>query len=130
MANNYFLYHLKEESISYINIHYVNTKALWLLLFFLFDISWVLPSLAKETLMRWHKSFMGKKNGKKSGELLLYVYFGQFERKKTADHQKIKSILFKGWNTFFFFCNLWDWPKLFIIFGTLCIINFFDWLNS
>ena len=43
-----------------------------------------------------------KKNGKKSGEFLLYVYFRQFGRKEMVNHWKIKSILFKGRNTLFF----------------------------
>ena len=49
-------------------------RVLWELLFVLFRVSWVLPSLVKETLLGWHWSFVAKEHRKawKVGPLCLF----------------------------------------------------------
>ena len=59
--NRCFLYHIEEESIDRLLVHYVKTRVLWELLCVLFGVSWVLPSLIRESLLSWHGSFVGKK---------------------------------------------------------------------
>ena len=52
---------MDEESIDHLLIQCVKTRVLWELLFVFFEVSWVLPLLARETLLGWHSLFVGKK---------------------------------------------------------------------
>ena len=63
MANRCF-FCCKEESIHRIFIHCNKTRVVWHLLFSLFVVSWVLPSLVGETLISWHEAFVGRKRKK------------------------------------------------------------------
>ena len=62
----------------------------------------MLPLAVRQMLLGWHKSFVGKKREKKCGELLLYAFSGQFGRKETVRHLKMRGIRFKGLNFLFF----------------------------
>ena len=62
--NRCFLCELEEESIDHILLHYNKARFLWCLLFSLFDVSWVIPSSVKETVLSWYKSFVGGKRMK------------------------------------------------------------------
>ena len=64
MANRCFLCCKKEGLVDDILIHCDKTRAVWHLLFSLFGMSWVLPSLVRETLTRWHRSVVGRKRRK------------------------------------------------------------------
>lgn len=64
LANRCFLYHIEEESIDHILVHCVMAKVLWQLLLALFNVSWVFPSMIRETLLGWHDAFLDKKQKK------------------------------------------------------------------
>ena len=64
IANGCFLCCAEEESINHIIIHYSKARVLWELVFVLFGVTWVLPYSARDTLLGWHGSFVGKKHRK------------------------------------------------------------------
>ena len=51
LANRCYFFQLHEESKGQLLIHCEKKRDLWELLFMLFKVSWVLPSLVKETLL-------------------------------------------------------------------------------
>ena len=51
LTNRCFLCHEKEKTIDYLLLHCTKTRVLWTLLFTLFEMSWVLPSSVRETLL-------------------------------------------------------------------------------
>lgn len=92
----------------------------------LFRFAWVMLLSIKETLLGWHRFFMGK-NGRRLVGLSWCVYFWtlwnernqrSFESKEMFDH------LLK----FFFLCNLLLWVRVYIDGGSLTMIDFIDWL--
>ncbi|KAL6314646.1 hypothetical protein AAG906_026990 [Vitis piasezkii] len=64
IANRCFLCCAEEESINHIIIHCSKARVLWELVFVLFGVTWVLPYSARDTLLGWHGSFVGKKHRK------------------------------------------------------------------
>ena len=64
IANRCFLCCAEEESINHIIIHCSRARVLWELVFVLFGVTWVLPYSARDTLLGWHGSFVGKKHRK------------------------------------------------------------------
>ena len=61
LANRCFLCQLFEESIDHLLLHCEETREVWMLLLYLFGVSWVFPSSVKETFLGWRGSFVGKK---------------------------------------------------------------------
>ena len=51
LANRCFMCLQNEETIDHLLFHCSKTRVLWELLFTLFGVSWVLPSLVRETLL-------------------------------------------------------------------------------
>ena len=103
LANKCFLCLKEEESVDHIIFHCVRTRVLCHFLFSLFGVSWLLPSLVREALLRWHGFFVGTRRGR----LLLYAFFGLFRRKEiVVGHLTMRGGWFKGWNS-----------PLFVIFG-------------
>ena len=64
IANKCFLCCAEEESINHIIIHCSKARVLWELVFVLFGVMWVLPYSARDTLLGWHGSFVGKRHRK------------------------------------------------------------------
>ena len=64
LANRCFFYLADKESTNHILIHYTKIRVLWELLFALFGVTWVLPCSAREALLAWYGSFVGKKRKK------------------------------------------------------------------
>ena len=64
LANRCFLYYAHEESIDHILLHCEKARLLWELLFSLFRVCWVIHASIRETLLRWHGSFIGRKRMK------------------------------------------------------------------
>ena len=63
LANRCVLCLSKEETVDHLLLHCVKMRALWNLwnLFFsLFGVAWVLSGSVKETLLMWHRAFVGK----------------------------------------------------------------------
>ena len=60
LANRCFLCLSEVETVDHLLLHCVKTQALWNLLFSLFGVAWVLSSSMKETLLGWHRAFVGK----------------------------------------------------------------------
>ena len=55
---------MEEESIDHILIQCSKARGLWELLFALFGVNWVLPSLVRDTLIEWKGFILGKKRRK------------------------------------------------------------------
>ena len=82
LANGCYLCHSNEESIDLLLFHCVKTRALWEMFFSLFGVSWVFPSLVKETLLSWNESFVGKKCKKVWRVDPLCIFLDSLEGKK------------------------------------------------
>ena len=52
LANRCFLCLSEVETVDHLLLHCAKTRVLWNLLFFLFDVAWILSCLMKETLLR------------------------------------------------------------------------------
>ena len=52
------------ESIDHILLHCDEARVLWWLVFSIFDIQWVISKLIRESLLRWHNSFVGRRHVK------------------------------------------------------------------
>ena len=50
--------------INHVLIHCSKARFLWELVFAMFGVKWVLPLSARDTLLGWHDSFVGKKRRK------------------------------------------------------------------
>ena len=61
LANKCYFCQAKEESINHPLLHCEKTRALWEMLFTLFEVSWVFLLLIRETLLGWNGFFVGKK---------------------------------------------------------------------
>ena len=123
MANRSFLCNKEEKSDDHIFIHCDKTRVVWHLLFSLFGVSWMLPSLVRETLYSWHGSFMGRKTKTVWHITTLCLFWIVWKKRNSRafdneEHfdQGIKLI---------FLCNLWAWSKLFIALGP-SIVDFVD----
>ena len=73
---------LKEKSSDHILIHYIKKTLLWHLLFSLFGMLWMIPFLAKKTLLEWHGSFVGKKTQKDMAGCFLALILDNLEGQK------------------------------------------------
>ena len=83
----------KEEIIDHLLLHCSKTRALWDLLFTLFGVSWLLPSLVRETLLNWHGSFVGKKRKKVWRAAPLYIFWTVWKvRNRLAFKNDVLSI--------------------------------------
>ena len=96
---------------------------LWELLFALFRVTWVLPfSLKETTWLTW--VLYGKKRKKAWMLAPLCLFWAVWkERNRIAFNNKELSIhRMKN----YFVCSFWSWTKLFIDYGPLPLIDFFD----
>ena len=64
LAIRCFLCEEEEESIDHLLVHCSKAKVLWDLLLGLVNVSWVFPKPTRETLLSWHKTFVGKRRKK------------------------------------------------------------------
>ena len=101
---------------------------LWELVFALFGVMWVLLLSARDTLLGWHGSFVGKKCRKAwmTAPLCLFWSVWKERNKITFTNEDISIQMMK----YSFVCNLWSWSKSYLDVGPLPLINFFDWLGS
>ncbi|RVX15155.1 Exocyst complex component SEC3A [Vitis vinifera] len=105
LANRCFMCLEKEETINHLLLHCSKIRALWELLFTLFGVSWVLPSLVRETLLSWHGSFVGNKRKKMiAAELAIVV------KEKRAELEKLKTTFVRRASEFLrnYFASLVD----------------------
>ena len=91
--------------VDHILLHCAKKRILWQLLFFsLFGVTWVLSYSVKETLLRWHGSFVGR-SAKSLGRWPHYVYF---------------------WTVV---SNLWSWSRVSIDMSPNSLVSLIDWLG-
>ena len=114
LANRCFLCRIEEKSIHHLLFHCVKTRILWELLFALFGVSWVLPSLVRETLLGWHGSFVGKKNRKvwRAGPLCLFWTIWKARNRIAFDRDEFSIQSLKN----SFVCLFWLEAKLLILY--------------
>ena len=128
IANRCFLFCDEEETINHIFIHCSKARVLWKLVFALFGVMWVLPLSARDTLLGWHGSFVGKKrrNAWMAAPLCLFWSVWKKRNRIAFDNEVISIQMMK----YSFVCNLWSWSKSCLDVGPLPLINFFYWLGS
>ena len=128
LVNRCFLCHVEEESIDHLLVHYVKIRVLWELFFALFRVSWVLPSLVKETLLGWHGSFVDKKHRKvwREGPLCLFWIVWKARNRITFKGEEFSIQSLKS----SFVCFLWSEAKQCIDDVPLTLFSFINWLGS
>ena len=95
-------------------------------MFTLFGVTWVIPLSARDTLLGWHDSFVGKKRRKAwLGAPLCLFWTIWKERNRITFVNEVLSIQ-RLKNSFV----CWSWSKSCLDVGLLPLINFFDWLGS
>ena len=98
------------------------------LVFALFGMMWVLLLVARDTLLGWHGSFVGKKCRKAWMTVPLCLFWLVWkEKNRIAFGNEDISIHRMKYS---FVCNPWSWSKYCIDVGLLPLINFFDRLGS
>ena len=107
LANRCFLCGMEEESIDHILIQCSKARGLWELLFALFGVTWVLPSLVRDTLSGWSGFKLGKKRRKVWNAAPLCIFWAVWkERNRIAfDNEELSIHRLKN----SFVCNLWLW---------------------
>ena len=117
----------EEETIDHLLLHCSKTRALWELLFTLFGVSWVLPSLVRETLLSWHGSFVGKKLKKVWRAAPLHICWTVWKtRNRLTFRDDELSIQRLKYSFLFSFCSE---AKFFIVYCPITIANFIDWFG-
>ncbi|KAL6332308.1 hypothetical protein AAG906_004871 [Vitis piasezkii] len=71
----FFAWEATWETVDHLQIHCTKARVLWELLFNLFGVMWVLPSLVKEILLGWYGVFVGKKRVKVWRAALLCLFW-------------------------------------------------------
>ena len=89
---------------------------------------WVLLLLARDTLLGWHESFVGKKCRKPWMKVPLCLFWSVWKERNMIAFEN-EDLLIQRMK-YSFVCNLWSWSKLCIKVGPLPLINFFEWLGS
>ena len=126
--NRCYLCQRNKESIDYILLHCEKARTLWVLLFSLFGVQWVLPTTAKDMLLGWNGTFVGKKRKGvwKSSPLCLFWMVWKTRNKVTFEEielsiQRLKSS---------FVYLLWSETKMSIKDGPSTLVDFVDWVVS
>ena len=128
LANRCFLCQTCEESIDHLLLHCEKTREVWMLLLFLFGVSWVFPFSVKETLLGWRDSFVGKKRkvAWQVGSLCLFWVIWKARNKIDFEDSVLSIQRLKA----SFMYLLWSETKLWIKNGPSTLIDFVDWVCS
>ena len=128
LANRCFFCQTFKESIDHLLLHCEKTREVWMLFFSLFGVSWVFPSLVKETLLGWRGSFVGKKRKAMWQVCLLRLFWSVWKaRNRIAFEDSVLSI--QRLKTSFVYL-LWSETKLLIKGSPSTLIDFIDWMGS
>ena len=128
LANRCFLCLFEVETVDYLLLHCVKTRALWNLLFFLFGMAWVLSGSIKETLLGWYEAFVGKTCKKAWLMTPLCIFWSvSKERNLLAFRSEEFSLQRLKYS---FVCNFWSWVRVFIVLSPSSLVSFFEWLGS
>ena len=108
-------------------LHCTMTRVLWDLLFFLFGVSWVLPTFVRDSLLGWKGSFLAKDRRKvwKAGPLCIFWLVwkarnGSVLRDEVLSIQRLKSS---------FEHLFWSETKVYFVDGPMSLVHFFDWVG-
>ena len=128
IPNRCFLCQTCEESIDHLLLHCEKTREVWMLLLFLFGVSWVFPFSVKETLLGWRGSFVGKKRkvAWQVGSLCLFWVIWKARNKIDFEDSVLSIQRLKA----SFMYLLWSETKLWIKNGPSTLIDFVDWVCS
>ena len=96
--------------------------------FFLFGVAWVLSSLVKETLLRWHRAFVGKTCKKAWQMAPLCIFWSVWEEINLLAFGNEEFLLQRL--KYSFICNLWSWIRVSLVMDPSSLVSFFDWLGS
>ena len=109
IANGCFVCCAEEELLNYILIHCLKARVLWELVFAMFGVMWVLPLSARDTLLGWHGSFVGKKRRKAWMTTPLCLFWSDWKERNMITFEN-EDLLIQRMK-YLFVCNLWSWSK-------------------
>ena len=128
LANRCSFCQVEEESIDHLLLHCEKTRALWVMLFTLFGVSWVFPSSIRETLLGWIGSFLGKKHNTvwRAGPHCIFWTVWKTRNIIAFEDEALSIQRLKT----SFLNSLWLETKLFIKDGPSIFVEFIDWVGS
>ena len=86
------------------------------------------PCAVKETLLVWHGSFIGKKNGRRFEGLSHRVFWTLWKERNQKSFESKE--MFDHTLKFSFLCNLLLWVRMYTNEGSLTMLGFIEWLGS
>ena len=113
--------------VDYILLHCEMTLALWQLMLSLFSVSWVLATLVREELFRWHGSFVCKTHKKTWLAVLLCIFWKILKKRNLPAFDDVDFSIQRM--KIYFVCNLWPWSKMQTDKSSCSIVSFVDWLT-
>ena len=97
---------LKKKPFDHILLHSAKRRIIWQLIFTLFGVSWVLPSLVKETPLGWHRSFLGEGRKKPWKVAPLCIFWTVWKERNMLAFDNAELTVQRMKNSFV--CNLWS----------------------
>ena len=95
--------------------------------FFLFGVAWVLSSLVKETLLRWHRAFVGKVRKEAWQMAPICIFWSVWKEMNLSAFGNEELSLQR--RKYSFVCNLWSWVRVLIVLSPFSLVSFFEWLG-
>ena len=75
MPNRCYMCEVEEETSDHIVLHCPKARMLWQLVFYFFNVQWVMHSLVRGVLLSWGDSLVGKKIKEKGLESCSFMPF-------------------------------------------------------
>ena len=82
MPNRCYMCEVEEETSDHIVLHCPKARMLWQLVFYFFNVQWVMHSLVRGVLLSWGDSLVGKKikeNGLESCSFMPFLFHSKGE---------------------------------------------------
>ena len=116
------------ESIDHLLLHCFTARLPWHLLFSLFRVAWVIPSLVRVLLLSWQDSFAGKKRRKEWSVTYFCIFWTIWrEQNQRALEDKEQN---DQWLKLSFLCNLSSWFSMYIREDSMPLFYFEEWVES
>ena len=94
----------------------------------LFGVAWALSFSFKETLLRWHGSFVVKAHKKAWKVALLCIFWTVWKERNLLMFDNMTISIHRVKSSFVY--NLWSWSRASIDMRPISLVSFIDWLGS